>query len=241
MAASRDITGPPKARGPVKTRKAPPRSPAPPARKPAPGGHTRKAAQQVRRGAILKAALQVFAEHGFEAARLDDVAKRAGVAKGTLYLYFAHKQALFEALVRDAVTPVLDRLEQLVALEAVPATVALERLFEVFRTDVLGSDRKLVVRIILAEGARFPRIARFYHREVIARGLALLRKLLARAAATGEIASDAAARHPQLVVAPLLVAIVWDGMFSAIDPLDVTGLLKAHLELIAGKSQRSAA
>src|SRR5262245_17938042 len=72
----------------------------------------RKIAPEVRRQAILKAALKVFAAHGFEAARLDDVAKRAGVAKGTLYLYFRAKEALFEALVRSAVTPLLEHMGQ---------------------------------------------------------------------------------------------------------------------------------
>src|SRR5258708_16501064 len=70
-------------------------------------------APEARREAILKAALSVFAAHGFEAARLEDVAARAGVAKGTLYLYFRDKEALFEALVRSAVSPLLEHMDRI--------------------------------------------------------------------------------------------------------------------------------
>src|SRR5436309_10923153 len=66
---------------------------------------------EARRAAILSAALEEFTARGYEGARLDDVAKRAGVAKGTIYLYFADKESLFRELVRSMVSPVLGTLE----------------------------------------------------------------------------------------------------------------------------------
>ena len=191
-----------------------------------------------RRQAILEAALSVFAERGFEAARLDDVAGRAGVAKGTLYLYFRDKQALFEALVRNAVSPIMDEVGKVAAVPDMPAAKALETFFTLFEKEVLGTERKLLLRLIIAEGPRFPAIARFYHREVVSRGLALMRALAERAAKNGEFASDAAARFPQLIVAPLLLAVIWDGLFGKIDPLDVGGLLRAHREALTGKTRK---
>jgi len=187
---------------------------------------------EARRQAILEAALDVFAAEGFAAAKLDDVAEKAGVAKGTIYLHFKDKQDLFEQMVREAVFPVIARLEELAKLPDLPAELALRAMFEVFRTQVLATRRKDLLRLILTEGPRFPAIAAFYHREVVARGLALMGELLNRARANGELSAEGLARFPQLVVAPLILAVVWDGLFAAIEPLDVEGLLAVHRELL---------
>src|SRR5215468_10034658 len=111
----------------------------------------------VRRQAILDAALDVFAERWFEEARLDDVAAQAGVAKGTLYLYFDDKEALFEEVVRSTAAPIVERLTALAAMAEVPFKDLLEALFKVFEKEVLGTRRKLLIRLIIAEGPRFPR------------------------------------------------------------------------------------
>ena len=187
---------------------------------------------EARRQAILEAALDVFAAEGFAAAKLDDVAEKAGVAKGTIYLHFKDKQDLFEQMVREAVFPVIARLEELAKLPDLPAELVLRAMFEVFRTQVLATRRKDLLRLILTEGPRFPAIAAFYHREVVARGLALMGELLNRARANGELSAEGLARFPQLVVAPLILAVVWDGLFAAIEPLDVEGLLAVHRELL---------
>jgi len=187
---------------------------------------------EARRQAILEAALDVFAAEGFAAAKLDDVAEKAGVAKGTIYLHFKDKQDLFEQMVREAVFPVIARLEELAKLPDLPAELVLRAMFEVFRTQVLATRRKHLLRLILTEGPRFPAIAAFYHREVVARGLALMGELLNRARANGELSAEGLARFPQLVVAPLILAVVWDGLFAAIEPLDVEGLLAVHRELL---------
>ena len=166
-----------------------------PARKPAkPAKRTRapKVDADTRRQAILDAALSVFAEHGFEAARLDEVAARAGVAKGTLYLYFRHKEALFEELVRSAVAPVIETLGKVATNPAVPPAAVLDAFFAMFEKEVLGTRRKLLLRLIIAEGPRFPAIAEFYYREVVSRGLKLMRGVAERAVANGEFATDAA-------------------------------------------------
>ncbi len=185
-----------------------------------------------RRQAILEAALAVFTSQGFAAAKLDDVAEKAGVAKGTIYLHFKDKQDLFEQMVREAVSPVIARLEALAKIPELSAEMVLRTMFEVFRTEVLGTTRKDLLRLVLTEGPRFPAIAEFYHREVVSRGLRLMGELLQRAGAKGELSADGLARFPQLVVAPLILAVVWDGLFAAIEPLDVKGLLDVYRELL---------
>lgn len=197
-------------------------------------GRPRKMSAEARRQAILDAALAIFAEKGFEAARLEDVAARAGIAKGTLYLYFRDKQALFEELIRGAVHPILASVRRAADMPGMSAGAVLDAFFALFEKEVLGTRRKLLLRLILAEGPRFPAIAEFYHREVVTPGLALVRTVAERAAAQGEFKSDASARCPQLVVAPLILAVIWDSLFSSIAPLDVGGLLRAHRELLTG-------
>ncbi len=189
---------------------------------------------EARRQAILEAAVGVFVAQGFAAARLDEVAAKAGVAKGTIYLHFKDKQDLFEQMVRAAVAPVIERLEALAKVPDLPADMVLKSLYELFRTEVLGTARKDLLRLVITEGPRFPAIAKFYHREVVSRGLKLMGGVLQRAGEKGELAAGGLAAYPQLVVAPLILAVVWDGLFGAIQPLDVKGLLDAYRRLLLG-------
>ncbi|MCJ8142993.1 TetR/AcrR family transcriptional regulator [Ancylobacter sp. A5.8] len=185
-----------------------------------------------RRRAILDAALEVFAESGFAAARMQDVATRAGVAKGTLYLYFEDKAALFEGLVHEALDPVLGTMEGRLAAFEGSTRDFLRLLFAHFISEAVHSPRRHMVRLMIGEGERFPELAALYHREVVSRGLSLLRAVNERALARGEITSDAGARYPQLLVAPLLIAVLWEGTFQRLDPLDTEDMLAAHIDIL---------
>jgi AcrR family transcriptional regulator len=183
---------------------------------------------EARRQAILEAALAVFTAEGFAATKLDDVAEKAGVAKGTIYLHFKDKQDLFEQMVREAVSPVIARLEALAQTPDLPADMVLQSMFQ----EVLGTSRKHLLRLVITEGPRFPAIAEFYHREVVTRGLTLMGGILTRANDRGELGARGLAEFPQLVIAPLLLALIWDGLFASIQPLDVQGLLDTYRALL---------
>ncbi len=193
--------------------------------------------RNARRAAILDAALDEFAAHGFAATRLDDVARRADIAKGTIYLYFRDKEALFHALVRTLASPIIARIAALPESD-MPVRQIAQAIAQTFVRDIFLTRRKEVLRLILTEGQRFPHLAGFYYREVIGRVLPPLRKRLRRAAETGELASDGLARFPQLLVAPALLAILWNGLFERFAPLDVEALMQAHLESLFGKEPR---
>jgi AcrR family transcriptional regulator len=184
-----------------------------------------------RREAILAAALEEFAARGFADARLDDVARRAGVAKGTIYLYFRDKEDLFQELVRAMVSPLVGAIAS-APLQDIPIRAVGEMIADVFVNEIFATRRKDVLRLIISEGPRFPKLAEFYYREVIARVLPLLRARLELAVKRGELAHDALARFPQLLVAPALMAIIWSGLFERFAPLDVRALMRAHLDLI---------
>jgi AcrR family transcriptional regulator len=195
---------------------------------------SRAARAAERRQAIIDAALDEFVARGFAATRLDDVAKRAGVAKGTIYLHFKDKESMFEELIRTAIVPLIGRL----ASPPPPgASVrgALEGFARTFLQEVAATRRGDIIRLIVAEGPRFPGIADFYYREVISRGLAGMRALIELGIARGEISQPDLARFPQIVVAPAIVAVIWKSLFERHSPLDAIEMLRVHLDLIFGE------
>jgi AcrR family transcriptional regulator len=165
-----------------------------------------------RRDAILDAALTEFSEQGFTAARLDDVARRAGVAKGTIYLYFRDKDALFQQLIHTMLTPVVGSVETLGRLD-IPMRVLADRMIDLFVDEIFSTRRRDVIRLMISEGRRFPKLAEFYYREVLSRIFVALRAVLQRAADRGEI-PQSVVTFPQMLIAPGLVAVVWAGLFD---------------------------
>jgi AcrR family transcriptional regulator len=193
----------------------------------------RTAKAAARRDAILDAALDEFSARGFAAARLDDVAKRAGVAKGTIYLYFADKESLFQELIRTKMVPVVGSLELAFGTE-LPLRAVVEQAIEIFVREVYGTRRREVIRLMISEGPRFPALAEFYYHEVLERLLKALRGLMRRAYERGELANDSLVRFPMLLGAPSIIAIVWNGLFDRFEPLDVRGLMRAHFDNLLG-------
>jgi AcrR family transcriptional regulator len=189
-----------------------------------------------RREAILEAALEEFSMRGFAAARLDDVARRAGVAKGTIYLHFRDKEMLFQELVRSELSPVVSTLE-LAQVSDLPLHAAADGLVKLFAREIFATRRKDVIRLIIAEGPRFPAIADFYYHEVVERVMTVVRGLAQRAVDRGELPNDSLVRFPQLLGAPGIVAIVWSGLFERWAPLDVEAFLRAYLDLIFARGR----
>ena len=194
----------------------------------------RAARRERRRAAILAAALDEFAARGFAATRLDDVARRARIAKGTIYLYFRDKERLFQELVRTMLSPLVGTIEA-AALRDIPIRVVVETIVDLFINEIYGTRRKDVIRLIISEGPRFPKLAEIYYREVIARVLPVIRGRLALAVERGELSRDALARFPQLLVAPALMAIIWNGLFGRWAPLEIRELMRAHLDVLFGE------
>jgi AcrR family transcriptional regulator len=183
-----------------------------------------------RREAILSAALDEFSARGFAATRLDDVAQRAGIAKGTIYIYFRDKETLFQELIRSMLTPLVGTVENLGKID-MPLSELAEHFADLFVREVYETRRRDVIRLMIEEGSRFPNLAEFYYREVLSRIIAAVRALLARAAARGEVPAGLV-KYPQIIAAPGLVAIIWSGLFERFEPIDVRAMMKTHLELL---------
>jgi AcrR family transcriptional regulator len=165
--------------------------------------------KESRPAELLEAALDLFAEKGYAATRLDDVAQRAGVSKGTLYLYFDSKENLFKAVVRQGLVPALVEAEKLV--DEFDGSAA-----DLFRQIVLGwwqliGDSRLsaIPKIMISEARNFPEIADFYYEEVIERGTRLFVRALDRGVATGEFRNVDVRYATRVLSSPLVMLAVW--------------------------------
>ncbi len=184
------------------------------------------------REAILKAAAEEFFEHGFSRATMAAVARRAGLAKGTAYLYFPTKEALFAGVVRHIVSDVLAAAEE---REIEPG----ERIGDYFRrtlapvmTNAVFAQRAAVARLVISEGAEFPFLAEVYRTEVFEPLMDHIRGHAERARARGELACDALVRLPQLLVGPIWVGIVYNGILNPAEPLDIGAMFSAQIDLL---------
>ena len=188
-----------------------------------------------RRGAIIEAAMDEFIARGFAATRLDDVAKRAGVAKGTIYLHFKDKESMFEELIRTAIVPLVVRLGSTPPPPGASVRDMVEGFAGTFIQEVATTRRGDIVRLIVAEGPRFPAIADFYYREVVSKGLSGMRAMIELGIARGEIKNTNLAKYPQIMVAPALIAVIWQSLFAKHAPLDAVEMFRTHLDLIFGE------
>ncbi len=179
---------------------------------------------------IVAAAQAEFVGKGYAATRLDDVARRAGVAKGTLYLYFPSKAELFQAVVRAAIVSRVAEGEA--AAAGGLAEAALRRALHGFAAQITAPGTREVVHLVIAESARYPEIADFYYAEVVQRGLAIIRGLVERGVAAGEFRPTALDRFPQALMAPVVMSLIWKVIFDRHSELDVEGLVETHLDLV---------
>lgn len=193
----------------------------------------RRAAPEVRQADILDAALLEFASHGFEGARMEDVARRAKVSKGTVYLYYPTKQALFEALVRRDVAPRIAAASAFLKSHDGSLRLALTQVVDMAVAAIQFSRLPIYPKLLIAESQRFPDLAGFYRREVVGEMLGGLEALFGRAMDRGEISGATAEMAAHLFIAPVLKSILWELVFAPVEavPFPPAPYLKAHVEL----------
>ena len=188
--------------------------------------------KEARPAEITRAAMEAFAEHGYAATRVDDVAKRAGVSKGLLYLYFKTKEELFKAVIRSVVVPRIDALKTAIADSDLSAEAFLRGPFLEFIQKLPDSPARIVVRLLIAEGPKHPDLTAYYCDQVVSGGLEALRQLIDRGVRQGEFRQTRLEEFPQLMVAPVLVSIIWKTLFERHLPLDTDEFLQTHIDLM---------
>ncbi len=196
-----------------------------------------KRRKEARPKEILAAALDLFTAKGFAASRVDDVAARAGVTKGTVYLYFPTKEDLFKAVVRDALFPVIHATEQRVATapEDVSAATLLRSVVQVF-PQLSATPAGAVIKIIIAEAGNFPDIARFYLDEVIRRERRVLGAIIERGIARGEFRPVDVPSTILCLFGPAALALLWQHTFAPFDDvsLDMATVCATLSDLVIG-------
>lgn len=190
--------------------------------------------KQARPAEILDAALKVFAQKGFAAARMDDIAKEAGVTKGTIYLYFENKEAVFKSLVRASVGSTLDTVSLDLKNFQGSTEFLLRMVFARIVQMLVESDKVVLPKIVISESSNFPWLAEFYRFEIIERGLQIFISLLEHGMAQGEFRRLPAQHVARLCVAPVLLGAIWRVTFAHLDaePYDYKGLVETHLDIL---------
>jgi AcrR family transcriptional regulator len=190
--------------------------------------------KEARPQEILEAALMVFAEKGLEGARMDDIARRAGVTKGTIYLYFESKDSVFKALLAESIGERVRASAALIENFEGSSGELLARVLRLLGHFVAHSDRVVLPKIVIAEIGKFPELARFYREEVVGRGLALWETILKRGVARGEFRALAPEHMARICIAPILLAAIWRTGFARFDsePYDLEGLIETHIDVL---------
>jgi len=211
---------------------------------PDPGAPKFRRRKADRPGEIIQAAMEVFAERGFAAARLEEIARRAGVSKGALYLYFETKEQLFRAVVDQAIAPNIQMVRAMIAAHPGPLAdllrQAVERILVLVETLPVGG----VLKMVIGEAGNFPQLARVWHDDLVAHILGALADAIAAAQARGEVKAGDPRAYALEIVSPMLIAVIWREIFVPVgaEPFNLGELLRQHVEtMIEGMRVKEAA
>ena len=183
---------------------------------------------------ICAAALEVFAEKGFAAAKLDEIAKRAGVSKGTLYLYFKDKEDLFRAVIRDTVAPNIASIRETVEATDLPFAQIVRALLPRFAEITSRVPIGPVAKMVIGESRNFPELAKVYHDLVVSQAIGLIAGLIERGQAKGEVREGDPRLHALSLMGPMLMGILWRETLQPVGatPIDIDKLARQHAETV---------
>ena len=192
--------------------------------------------KEARPGEILAAALDSFVEHGYESSRLEDIARRSGCTKGTVFLYYENKAELFKAVIREVMLPLLRESESVIEQHTGSCRDLLERLLRLRWQSTAASRLSGLAKLLFAETEKYPELARFYHDEIHAKGQALLRRVLDLGVERGEFRPMNSASVARVAIAPIVFAGIWRHSFGPVTepPADPDEDLVTAMEVLFG-------
>ena len=185
---------------------------------------------------IIAAALATFAEKGFAAAKMEEIARRAGISKGTLYLYFETKEDMFRAVVREVVVPNVEAIQKAVLGADLPFAAMVRMLLPRFSEIVTTLPVGAVAKMVIGESRNFPELARVWHDEVIFKAIGLIAGVIERAQARGEVRPGDPRTHAMSIMGPMLMGVLWRETFTPIGGavLDLPAIARQHAETVLG-------
>jgi AcrR family transcriptional regulator len=182
---------------------------------------------------IIEAAFAEFSRNGYATTTLDQIAERAGVTKGTIYVYFESKEHLFISMVREFTKPTRETVQDMFKTHDGSTADLLRAQFSfIYEHLVEDRRRREVVRMLIAEAPRFPELADRYHAEILRPCLDMLRQAIQRGVDRGEIRNSAIVEQPQVVIGPIALVDVWMMLFDYRQPLDLKAYFNAHLDMV---------
>lgn len=182
---------------------------------------------------ILAAALQLFSEKGFSAARMEDVARRAGVSKGVIYLYFADKTALLKALVQQAIGGQINMAAQLIDQHQGAVAPLIGQIIAMFATRLRDTELANIIKLVISESRAHPDIGRFYLDNVIRVAMPHMERLIARGVATGEFRAVDPSLAVKCLMGPMLLGAIWRTVFEPLgaETLDPAALATLQADI----------
>lgn len=192
----------------------------------------RQRRKDARPGEIIDAAMALWAEKGFAATRLDDIASEAGIAKGTIYRYFSSKEDLFEQSVETRLVATMDSIGAHGATFDGTTEELLRQFFDAMLSQMADQKGYVFIKVLISEGHRFPDMVERYRTVALARGMQVVRGILARGVARGELHPNAADTDPRLIVGPVILATLWDVVFNADSPAERRAFIDSFVRLL---------
>lgn len=180
---------------------------------------------------ITAAAFSTFVEKGYAGTRVEEVAKRAGVSKGLLYLYFKTKEELFKSVVKSFVIPRLDELESAIASSDTGAEAFFRGPFVAFARKIIRSPVAKIVRLLISEGPKHPDLLQFYWDNVVSRGIAAIQSVIDKGVQSGEFKRSPVTEQPLLFVMPIVFSVIFRLLFAKQD-VDTDHLIETQIDLL---------
>ena len=183
---------------------------------------------------ICAAALEVFAEKGFAAAKLDEIARRAGVSKGTLYLYFADKEQLFRAVVRNSIAPNVETIISALGSVDLPFAEVVPAFFAAFAHNVGRLPIGAVAKMVMGESRNFPELARVWHDEIASKAIGAIAGLVTRAQKKGEVRAGDPRLYAFSLMGPMVLGALWTTTLVPVggEPIDLPKLAAQHAQTV---------
>ena len=188
--------------------------------------------KEARPSEIIAAALEVFVEHGYAASKLDDIASKAGISKGSLYLYFDSKADLFKEMVKQVVIPEIEKAESTVKEYHGPLSRIITNMVQYWWQTVVETRICGFPKLVISEAANFPELAEFYVNEVIKRGRKLVAVMIKRGVESGEFRDVEPQYAARILISPIVFAAIWkESLASYDDKYDVKRYLAMETEI----------
>ena len=191
-----------------------------------------KRRKESRPAEITAAAIEEFSLNGYESTRIIDIARRANISKGLLYLYFKTKEELFKSVIRGFISPRIEELRTSIEESNLSAEKFLRGPYLNLIQQIPKSKIKIIVRLMIAEGPKHPDLVTYYWENVVSKGLTLLRRIINKGIRDGEFNETCLEKFPQLFFSPVVLSVIWTIIFKNQQDLDTDTMLEAHVNLL---------